>query len=96
MIFYDIESNPVRTKLHNKLEALGFVRLQYSVFCGMHSDSQWRYCRDEIDQVIKDKLGPGDKLNIMTVKPIDLRQMHFLGEPADLDAILNPPKILWI
>ncbi len=96
MIFYDISEDGLRTRLHNKLEALGFVRLQYSVFCGKHKDAQWKYCRQEIDQIILGRLGEKDKLNIMIIKPIDLRRMHSLGDRSDIEFILDPPRVLWI
>jgi CRISPR-associated endonuclease Cas2 len=96
MIFYDVSDDGLRTKLHNKLEALGFVRLQYSVFCGRHTDGQWLYCKYQLDELVRDKLECNDKINILCIKPDELRKMVYLGSPSEIEEILNPPLVLWI
>ncbi|MBK9107290.1 MAG: CRISPR-associated endonuclease Cas2 [Saprospiraceae bacterium] len=96
MIIYDIESDPLRTKFSKKLEALGFIRMQYSVFCGSHPDHQWKYCKEQIDKVLSKKMGDHDKVDILRLGKIQLKKMDSLGLAADFEYILSPPDVLWI
>jgi len=96
MIFYDLESDLIRTRLAKKLLALGFIRIQYSVFCGCHTDSQWEYCKTEIDIILDVDFNEGDKVHILQIKPILLKQMKFYGEALDLDQIYMNKPVYWI
>ncbi|MBK7304084.1 MAG: CRISPR-associated endonuclease Cas2 [Saprospiraceae bacterium] len=96
IICYDIESDNVRTVLAKRLEALGFIRIQYSVFCGSHNDTQWTRCHDIVEDLLKDKMTETDKVYILQIPPVALRKMLYFGEELEIDEILGTKKVLWI
>lgn len=95
LILYDITDNPLRTRMANLLLAWGFERLQYSVFGGMHTSSQWQKCRKAIDTLVK-KHGDGtEKIMILLISAQSFREMDCIGPKPDLSEMLNEKITLW-
>jgi len=96
LICYDIENDNCRDKVAKKLEAWGYVRFQYSVFCGKHSPLQWQSLWTKIKAIIEKYGSEKDKIYSIVLSSSNVKKMHCVGEPPDLDLILDDIKTLWI
>ncbi|MBP9210698.1 MAG: CRISPR-associated endonuclease Cas2 [Saprospiraceae bacterium] len=95
MVMYDIESDALRTRLARRLEALGFVRLQYSIFCGNHTEAQWEYCAKKLD-ILLSKISPPDKCYILPVSGRILRNTSYFGDRPELEGLLHEKLVYWL
>lgn len=96
LIFYDIGEDNLRVKLSNKLESLGFIRIQYSVFCGSHANGQWKLCQKEIEEVLNGEIQEKDKVGVLPLNPVELRNMLYFGDAPDFKTIFNEELVIWI
>lgn len=95
LVFYDITDDRHRTRLAKKLEAWGFERIQYSVFCGKCTEAQWqRYWKSIQHQA--QKYGDGsEKIYTVIISINELKNMLHLGEKPDLSIALNEKITIW-
>ncbi len=96
LIVYDIENDNYRTKLANKLEAFGFVRLQYSVFCGRHTVVQWQKVWKKIKEFEKKYGMPNDKIYATIISPANFKKMEAIGEKPNFELILDELITVWM
>ena len=80
LICYDIESDKVRKKVHDKLQAEGLERIQYSVFLGPISERRKPIMSNWLEDKVKRSDNPRDKICILQVQPSDLEKIELMGE----------------
>lgn len=96
MVFYDISIDKCRSKLAQKLEAWGFLRMQYSVFCGKHTTTQWKHCWQKIQHIVA-KYGNGtEKIYVIILSPSQLLEMKTIGDAPEVIQILNEKITMWV
>ena len=94
LISYDIENDPLRGKVANRLIAAGCVRLQKSVFAGPVGDTVFKELSDWLRKVV---LNPGDSVFILDVGPDTLRRTVWIGRQApDWNFATGPPEEFFI
>lgn len=96
LIIYDIENDKYRTKLAKKLEAYGFIRLQYSVFCGRHSLVQWQKVWKKIKEFESKYGSPNDKIYATILSTSNFKKMDIIGEKPDFALILDEIITQWM
>lgn len=96
IIYYDISVPKGRTKVHDYLEAQGFVRIQYSVFVGQVKATHWRRVWRQLTHLHETYCDPDDKLNSHLIEARHFREMCHLGNPIDIDWVLNEVGVFFI
>lgn len=92
---YDISVPKGRTKVHDYLEAQGFVRIQYSVFVGKVKPAHWRRVWRHLTHLHERYCAPADKVYSHLLEAQHFRDMCRLGDPLDIDWVLNEIDVLW-
>lgn len=95
-ILYDIEHNPTRNQLSKYLEQMGLTRVQYSVFIGKLTGTQWLHVQNSLEKKFKPLLQNTDKLYIWNLSETELEKAKMLGLPIDLDRVLERKTYLFI
>ncbi|MBL7810590.1 MAG: CRISPR-associated endonuclease Cas2 [Bacteroidetes bacterium] len=98
IVSYDIKNDRLRTKVAKKLLSWGLVRLQFSVFCGLHSVHKWEQLQQELS-VLFTRLGPPeaeDKIFFIVVSRRTLAEMHWVGEASEIQSVINEPITLFV
>lgn len=96
IILYDIENDSYRLKLAKMLEAMGFVRLQKSVFAGMHTQNQWQKLWKQVRAMHKSNGEDGDKIYSVILSKEMFRSMKHMGIPPPFKVILEEEITLWV
>lgn len=94
LISYDIESDPLRGKVANRLIAAGCVRLQKSVFAGPVGETVFLELSAWLKKVI---LAPNDSVFLLDIGPETLRRTVWIGRQApDWNFATGPPEVFFI
>lgn len=96
LVLYDIAEDRYRNKLAKTLEAMGFIRIQNSVFAGMHSKMQWKKLWKQIMQLHNKRGEADDKVYSIIVSKKMFRSMHVCGSAPPVELILEEQIVLWI
>lgn len=96
LITYDIEDNRYRHKLAKKLEAFGFIRVQYSVFCGTHTVTQWERCWEALQKIHCQYGCETDKIYVIIVSKKMFRAMQRIGPAPATGMILSEEITMWV
>jgi CRISPR-associated endonuclease Cas2 len=93
LVYYDIESDTIRTKVAKRLERYGLVRLQKSVFVGFGNNTYW--CK-VLEQLKKwdEKLEPTDSICMLAIGEKDLLQSVLIGNKELLDPIKQLQQVI--
>jgi CRISPR-associated endonuclease Cas2 len=96
LVFYDIENDKTRTQLAKKLEEMGLVRLQFSVFIGNGSAVYWSKVFEKIKKVTGKFVIEKDSCCFLQVDEKQLKMMKIYGRQAIVNnfVISNPSFIL--
>lgn len=95
LIAYDISSNTVRAKVARRLIALGYERIQLSVFCGNNNPEHVRGLWQELKQWMASD--PDGQLISLNIGPENFRNMAILGSHTlDFDFLLEQKNSLFI
>jgi CRISPR-associated endonuclease Cas2 len=96
LLFYDIENDKIRTRLAKKLEELGMVRLQYSVFLGSGTAIYWGKALEKIEKISVHFNTATDSCCILTIDEKQIKAMPIFGNQAILNnfVIENPAYII--
>ena len=95
LISYDIKNDKGRTRLSKELERLGFTRLQYSVFAGSATTSQWSLWRKRLDTLFTRFHEQGDKLYVIPQSEKMFREIQMSGAPFDVDWVTGNVHTLY-
>jgi CRISPR-associated endonuclease Cas2 len=79
LVFYDITDDKPRNKAAQLLEQSGFVRIQYSVFCGLRHPAGHPVLWKNLQKLIEKAARPGDKLYVLAVNKKNFRNMKIAG-----------------
>lgn len=96
LISYDIESDRYRHKLAKRLEAFGFLRIQYSVFCGTHTQPQWSLCWQTIEKLHKKYGIESDKIYVIIISRRMFKNMLCIGPEPGIKMILSEEVTMWV
>lgn len=80
IVCYDIESDRLRKKFHDKLQALGLERVQYSVFLGPLTEDILSRIKDYGDMLMEKSESEQDSIIMLKVLAKDIEKMTILGE----------------
>ncbi len=96
LICYDIEQDPLRSKISKRLAYEGLERLQWSVFAGELKEEQLKKLKTWLNGEIAKKPAPGNSVIIINLPPSDLKGMTVIGEPKfRYDELVDPPNTLF-
>lgn len=94
LISYDIADDALRTKVAQRLLAIGCVRLQKSVFAGTVKDALHK---ELLRWLAKKVTAPDDSVFVLDVGPDTLQQARWIGKTApDWQMATGPPEVLFI
>jgi CRISPR-associated endonuclease Cas2 len=97
LVFYDIENDKIRTRLSKKLEELGLVRLQYSVFLGNGNAVYWAKTREQLKKISAQFNMTADSCCLLTVEEQQIKLMPVFGNQAILkNFVLENPEFILI
>ena len=91
-ITYDIAKDKTRTKFALRLEAIGFIRVQKSVFIGRVRQQSLLKLLKQYDNFFEED----DKLYILYLTPRQVREMYRKGFESDLELILGNRRSFFI
>ena len=92
---YDMEDDKGRTKLASLLKQLGFERLQYSLFAGNCTATQWRLWYQRIEKLFVHFKKEGDKLYAIPQSISLFEKTTMAGEPCDMEWITGKTELLY-
>lgn len=95
LISYDICNDKSRNKISKELERLGFTRLQYSVFAGTATETQWRTWRKKLEALFNRFYEEGDKLYMIPQSERMFKQTQMIGTPFDPDWVAGNTQTLY-
>jgi len=95
LVFYDISSNPIRTKIAKRLVAEGYERIQLSVFTGLRNPKSdkalWKALNDTLEPE------PEAKFYVLRIPRENFRNLQIIGDnPLDIDYLLGEKYSLFI
>lgn len=97
LICYDIESDKLRKKISDRLEAEGLLRIQYSVFLGPMETPSVEQFTDWAEQILGKYPGEGESLICINLSKINPKKFHILGSKVfDLEQILGLEHTLFL
>lgn len=96
LLIYDIENDAYRNKLAKLLEAQGLVRLQKSVFAGVHTQHQWKKLWKQVEMMHQTRGQPMDKIYNVVVSQEMFKSMKCLGQGPAFAEVLSEELTLWI
>ena len=95
LVFYDIVDDKIRTKLANKLEEMGLVRLQYSVFFGRGNTVYWSKVSEKIKKLTVDFVPASDSCCFLIIEEKPLKSMKIYGNQTFMkNYIIDDPAYL--
>ena len=96
LVFYDIENDKTRTQLAKKLEEMGLLRLQFSVFIGNGSPVYWSKVFEKIKKITQKFDAAKDSCCFLVAEEKQIKKMKIFGKQSILDnfIISNPAHII--
>jgi CRISPR-associated protein Cas2 len=95
LVFYDVENDKIRTKLAKKLEEMGLVRLQYSVFIGNGNYVYWSKVIEKIKKLSEKLNAETDSCCFLNAEEKQVKGMKIFGKQAILrNFIIDDPSYL--
>jgi CRISPR-associated endonuclease Cas2 len=96
LVFYDIENDKTRTQLAKKLEELGLVRLQHSVFIGNGSLVYWSKVFEKIKTIAAKFNAENDSCCLLAAEEKQIKTMKIFGKKEIMDnfIIANPAYLI--
>ena len=93
LLFYDVTSNSIRTKIAKLLIAEGFERLQLSVYTALYNPEKNQLLWGTIKQLLAPE--PNAKLYVIAMTKNNFRNMKIIGNfDQDLDYLLGDKRSL--
>ena len=93
LLFYDITTNSIRTKIAKLLIAEGFERLQFSVYTGLDNPKQNTFLWATLMKHLA--LEPTAKLYVIAMTKNNFRNMKIIGNfEHDIDYLLGDKRSL--
>jgi len=77
VLFYDIATDKLRTKIAKLLISMGYERMQYSVFTGLENPVKNTYLWQAIQKILKGE--PEAKLYVLPIKKVHFCAMQGIG-----------------
>jgi CRISPR-associated endonuclease Cas2 len=97
LVFYDIEKDRLRTKLAKHLEAMGLVRLQYSVFIGNGNTVYWSRVKEKVKKLAEQFNPETDSCCFLYAEEKQVKAMKIFGKQAIMsNFIIENPDFLII
>jgi CRISPR-associated endonuclease Cas2 len=96
LVFYDIENDKTRTQLAKKLEEMGLIRLQYSVFIGNGSAVYWSKVVEKIKQISTRFDAEKDSCCFLAAEEKQIKTMKIFGKTSIMNNfnVTNPSYII--
>ncbi len=93
LIFYDISSDSLRTKIAKRFIAQGYERLQYSVYAAIENPAQNLLIWNELTTLLKEEQTA--KLYVIPVSKKNFRRIKIIGTFGyDLDYLMGEKRSL--
>ena len=84
LVFYDISTNAIRTKIAKRLVAEGYERIQLSVFVGIRHPKQNTALWNTLNDSLKNE--PTAKFFVINLSVANFQNMSIIGQ-SDLDIL---------
>jgi len=95
LVFYDISSDPIRTKIAKRLVAEGYERIQLSVFTGLRNPKSDKTLWKALNDILEAE--PEAKFYIIRIPPDNFRNLQMIGSnPLDIEYLLGEKYSLFI
>lgn len=97
LIAYDIQSDRLRNKIGKKILEFGINRIQYSVYLGSITPTQFQQLKQSIQAIFNSEKQPSDSIIFIPIPAQQLRLTNILGTlDIDIDYILGERHTLII
>lgn len=97
LVCYDIRDDRCRSRIFDKLESFGFLSIQKSVFCGIHSPDQWNNCAASLKWILEKYGNPEeDKILAVVISKNCAKNVFSIGIKTDIHSLLREEKLTWI